>query len=334
MSKYAGLYFLVGLALWTLASAQGRKTVLQPRMALAGVIAFLVFLPNIVWNALHDWPTVGHTADNANWQGNLFNPGEALGFFLDQFGVFGPLTFAAFLALAVLSLMGRLKTIPNLSLLLSLSLPILAIGIAQAFISRAHANWAATAYVAAVLLLALSVTRLHWVRVAALISIGLHTVAMAGLYSFAVRPALADAVGLSNAFKRVRGWDEMAADIAMTARALDVDVVVAADRMITAELLYYGRSWLMPVLSWDADGVVQHHFEMTAKWTPEAGGRVLFVAREREVEEIRASFDSLTNIDSVTVSTGKNLTRTVHLFLLEGPTDKAPQRTPDGSGTR
>ena len=65
--------------------------------------------------------------------------------------MFGPILFGALLVI-VWRCWRRGEWPGHVRLLLSFSLPIIAIVTAQAFISRAHANWAAPAYVAATVL--------------------------------------------------------------------------------------------------------------------------------------------------------------------------------------
>jgi len=106
LAKYAALYVLLGLALWSLASRPARVALLRPQ-SLAAVAAFgLVIVNNILWNRENGFITVAHTADNANWGADLLNPGEGLEFFGAQFGVFGPILFGALLWLTARALRG------------------------------------------------------------------------------------------------------------------------------------------------------------------------------------------------------------------------------------
>jgi 4-amino-4-deoxy-L-arabinose transferase-like glycosyltransferase len=57
LSKYSGLFLAPGVLLWLLASAEGRAALRRPGPWLAGLLAALIFLPNLVWNATHGWET-------------------------------------------------------------------------------------------------------------------------------------------------------------------------------------------------------------------------------------------------------------------------------------
>jgi 4-amino-4-deoxy-L-arabinose transferase-like glycosyltransferase len=115
--------------------------------------------PNLVWNALNGFATVSHTAANASWsESERFQGAELLDFLGGQFGVFGPLPFAVLAAGAVVMAARRRLTAED-RLLLCLVLPPLLIVSAQAFATRANANWAVAAYAPASVLVAAWLTR-------------------------------------------------------------------------------------------------------------------------------------------------------------------------------
>jgi 4-amino-4-deoxy-L-arabinose transferase-like glycosyltransferase len=159
LSKYAMLYFLIGLVLTCLLDAPTRRAILTPRGLVAGVIAALIVAPHFAWNAANDFATVSHTVDNANLGGELFNPENAVTWFADQLGMFGPVSF---IALLVGLFLYRSRTGPEASperWLLCFILPVLVFILGQAVLSRAHANWTATAYPGAALLVAIWFSR-------------------------------------------------------------------------------------------------------------------------------------------------------------------------------
>ncbi|MEL7029493.1 MAG: glycosyltransferase family 39 protein, partial [Pseudomonadota bacterium] len=97
LSKYAMIYFVIGMVAATLFRADARR-VLYGKTGLAiAATAVLIISPNLLWNVTHDFSTVSHTAANANWGASLFNADKLVKFLTDQFAVLGPLFFAAFL---------------------------------------------------------------------------------------------------------------------------------------------------------------------------------------------------------------------------------------------
>ena len=151
MGKYAMMYF--ALCALLAAVLQPTARIRMGETALAALLALLVFAPNILWNIANDGTTVRHVVeDNASWDGIRLNFDELALFLLSQAGVFGPILFVVLLGAAVLALRGKLRG-PDLTLLL-MCLPIILFVSGQALMSRAYANWAATAYVAAPILVA------------------------------------------------------------------------------------------------------------------------------------------------------------------------------------
>ncbi len=169
LSKYAMVYFFIGIALAALIDPPTRKALLTRRGALAGLIAALIVAPHFWWNAAHDFQTVSHTVDNANLGGDLLNPENALTFFVDQLGVFGPISFLALIFGLVFMQWRRGDDAAPERWLLCFILPVLILILAQSVLSRANANWAATAYpaasvlVVAWLLRASATRRLWWI---------------------------------------------------------------------------------------------------------------------------------------------------------------------------
>ena len=86
-------------------------------------------------------------------------------------------------------------------------LPALIVISGQAFLSRANANWAASAYPAGVLLL--TAWGLAHARKWFFGGLALNAALALFLIVLTMFPAVADALGQSNAFKRMRGWEAM-----------------------------------------------------------------------------------------------------------------------------
>src|SRR5215207_3234800 len=72
-----------------------RKLLLSKWLWLGGLVALVVFLPNVLWQVAHGWPTV-EVLRNADKNQNL--PISPLGFFKGQLELTHPLTFPVWLA--------------------------------------------------------------------------------------------------------------------------------------------------------------------------------------------------------------------------------------------
>ncbi|MGF1456904.1 MAG: glycosyltransferase family 39 protein [Alphaproteobacteria bacterium] len=369
LAKYAMVYFVGGLFLLTLFDRATRRIFWPWRGLLALVVAGVIIAPHILWNVENGFATVEHTAANANWSGDLFNPDRFGKFFVDQFGVFGPVLFAAllwsFFTLRGGSSLGepaRFNGAPAIDrsaldagagapvemgsgerahlvpFLLCFTLPPLLIVGAQAFISRAHANWAATAYVAATVLVVawLSQTRRRWLLA---VSFLLHIIGGVVFSTMMLSPDLVDRLGRANDFKRMRGWNEIGAEVRWRALAGQGDrrftAVLMDDRKAFAEMTYYYQRPNAPLTMWDADGVPQDHYELNNPLTPDLADFVLFVTRKADPRDVLDRFETSTPVASLTSDLGNGRTRTFHFYALEGlrpPTVEAPSQSEDASG--
>ncbi len=325
LAKYAAIYALIGLALHLLISRQARVIWSLKTTALALGAFLLVLAPNLAWNAAHGFSTVQHTAANANWSGqSLFNFQELSDFVLSQFGVFGPIPFAVLVGGAVL-LAVRRRLQPADLLLLCYAAPPLLIVTIQSFISRANANWAGAGYVAGIVLAAawLMRWRARWWLIGAVVM----QAAVAALFLACVlMPPLADTLGLANAFKRAKGWEQMTEEIAN--RALreptgSLSAVAVDDRFMFNAAAYYGREYFgkngePPLKMWVREAHPQNQAETTQPLTAELGKRVLAVSLEPAfAPEMAADFKSVSNYQIVSVWLDSKRRRRAEMFIGE-----------------
>jgi len=287
------------------------------------ILGLAVLSPNLIWNAAHGFPTFSHMEANANWGHARYSVISAVEFVLGQFGVFGPIMMAGFVV-AVWRLQRRAERDDGKVVLAAFSLPILALVIIQSFISDANANWAAVVYVGAI---PLAVSRLlQWLSGRALwISLGLAGAAMVALWGVALKPSLASAVGQSNAFKRMQGWRQLGAAVAMEAEDGRYDTVAAGNRSILAELLFYARPRSAPIRAWDRNAAPHDHFQMAIPLRP-ASHRVLVVIAPAEAPVVTRTFDSFRLIRTVRIPIGGNSARVTQFYDAQGY--KGPQHWP------
>ena len=271
LSKYAMAYFPLALGLALALSARARRAGAGP-LLLAGALGLLLFAPNLAWNLANGAQTFVHTADNAGWRGGL--SWDELGQFLgDQLGVAGPLVFLALLWWALRGPKGP----PERMLLPFVLLP-LALICVQALLSRAHANWAMTAYPAALIVLPgwLAGRRGRWVLRA---SAALHAGVGIAFTVVLLHLPLADALGLSNAVKRLRGWDETRAGVLAAYQAGGYDRLLLDDRELAAHLVWELRGTGIRVAVIDLDGRPDNTYEIALPYAPRPGERLLLVTQ-------------------------------------------------------
>lgn len=285
LSKYAVLYALIGIGLHLAVSADARRA-WTARAAVTAALGFAIVAgPNLMWNATHGFATVAHTADNADWNGgHLFRLNELASFLGAQLGVFGAAPFVVLVGVGgVLAARRRLR--PPDALLLCWAIPPLAIITAEAFISRAHVNWAVTAYLPGSILVAAWLVReparwARWTLVATVVCQGL---VAAGFSLVLLQPGLTDAVGFPNAFAGMRAWREVTGRLVQRARAetavAPLTAVAVDNRYLFNEAAFYGSDFFgrgaPPLRAWVGAGGARNQAQLVAPLTAGESGRVL-----------------------------------------------------------
>nr|WP_275982055.1 glycosyltransferase family 39 protein [Frigidibacter sp. ROC022] len=272
LSKYAAVYYLLCALL-----ALGLRPRLDLRQAAGFLLGFvLAASPNILWNLGNGLTTVQHTLDNADW---VRDPGAKASlnlaglseFFFSQFAVFGPVLFGTLLWLGA----GWRNRPAELRRLLWFALPIVALVCGQALLSRAYANWAATAYLAGTLAVIpwLARNARAWLRVS-------FAVNMVFCLAFPLATVFADRLVVNGQplLNRYLGRAEISRQIIAEARKQGLTTVVAEDRDILADLFYTGRDSGLDFRAVPSRGRAPHHYALRYPLDPAGTETVLWVA--------------------------------------------------------
>lgn len=311
LSKYAMLYFLAATAAGLVFSSTGKR-LLKPPLIVTGVIAFLLFLPNILWNAQHDFHTLSHTAANARWGAELIKPLNLIAFLGGQFAVFGIIPFAVF-AYALFHFRKRV-TDQRFLLLLIFSVTPLLIVAGQAFLSRAHANWAAAAYPAGTLLftaILLEMKKDSLIKA----SIAIHSFIFVTFMIGVLNVSLIDRTGLSAAARDLRGWEKQTS--AIMGYADGYDAVLIDDRYLMGEMLYHQKNSPVPLAAIDPNASIDNHYEAFIRFDPTQMKRVLFVTTRDDAAHVDYRFRNIKELGAVSAELD-GADRNYTLFALSG----------------
>lgn len=245
-SKYTSILMPVGVVIAVLCRPNLRVRLAEPGPYVACVIATLIFLPVLRWNAAHQWLSFGfqiHHGLASPTKPNVFAPLKRLGDLVGgQAGLVSPILF-------VLLAIG---TIRGLQRVASDAAFVLAVVAAFTFLffcysatrQRVEANWPAPAYIAAIPLLATVATSdalRAWLRggiwLAAVLSILIY---LHAAFAILPLPPRKDPVA------RAAGWDDLADAVDRERRrdilAPDARVWVAAERYQDASELAFHLS--------------------------------------------------------------------------------------------
>ena len=315
LAKYAMAMFPVGLALFFMLSPAERRRLSWRGPALALVLAFLCYLPNLIWNLEHGFVSYKHTADNANLAGALVRPFKGIEFLASQFGVFGPIPFA--LLLVALARPRPLIADWRSRLLVSVLLPLAAMMVVVAFLSRANANWSAPLYVSAtVLVVAWAIERGRAWLLGVAIAMHLAVAGIAAGYHDLARIAGIELSGRTDPFKRLLGWRALGDGVGNVLDRHPGTALLMEDRMDLATMIYWARppAWA----KWSPSGRIRDHWDLTANLDRMPSARFILATPNPKPDDILGRFDKVTTLGTAGGRVYRDLDRTHHLFLLEG----------------
>jgi len=294
LSKYAMVFFLLGIvvdAVWRHSADPVWK---RTKFWSATTLALVLYIPNFMWNWSSGFSSYIHTGENINIGGDHLNPLKALEFFSSQFAVFGPVLFTMYLIIVFRRLvLGQDRPLldDTQRRLFAYSLPIVVLITIEAFFTRAHANWAATAYVAATVLVVgefLKINRGGWLKA----SLAIHVFAAILLYNFDLiaRTLNVPVTPLLDPARRMRGWDH-AGDWATELQIEFPGVrLLFDDRKVMSALIYYARPNPFDAVMWNPTVKRNNHYEIMTELSTAVGENFLYVVRHDSPERASMSF--------------------------------------------
>ena len=215
-------------------------------------------------------------------------------------------------------------------MMLAFCLPLIGIIAVQGFLSRAHANWAAMAYVSGVVVVIATLVReadRRWLGA----SYGLHGALLLGLIAATSTAGLYRAPFKGDPLARTMGWHALAdavRDEVSRARAAGAPfaAVLCDKRAVTAELIYYMRDEPTPVVAYRSGGKPRDHFELSRPFTAGTGEPVLLVSLsgatdeggEAAMPQVGRAFARAEKAGERDIPAGLGATRHVTFLILSG----------------
>jgi 4-amino-4-deoxy-L-arabinose transferase-like glycosyltransferase len=300
LAKYAMAYWLISAFGFVLLRPSERRHLRGLGIAVA--VATLFYLPNVWWNWSHGFATYLHVRDNAELRGNLFHPAEFGEFLISQLGVFGPVYFAAMLVLfAAPTRFGG----PPARLLSAFAWPTLAIVFIVSLLSRAQPNWAAPAYVSAVVLVVGAALERGWRRTVTF-SIALHLAAAIAVFggSEIIAHAGLNVPAKLDPLHRLRGWRTLGDAVAAQLAAHSGMRLMADDREVLAALIYYVHPHPFDAVAWDPIPGISNQWDLENNLSRHRGASFLAVTVHNLAEQMRPDFVELTEVTTIDIVSG------------------------------
>lgn len=318
LSKYSMAFFAVGALALVLVDRDARRQLANPRMYAAILLAALVFAPNLWWNAQNQFVSVQHTAEISELDRDLLHPAKLGEFVVAQFGVMGPLLFAA-LAWVGLRHGRRLLAEPRLRLAAVFSLPVLGAFLVLALLSRAFANWAAMAYVAGCLLLALWFVgrgKAGWLKA----GIAVNLLAAMFIYHYHALMGMAgvELARKTDPYARITGWRGFGGQAQAYLAGQPGARLLGDDRKYLAELIYYIRPHPFSARLYNPSGTLDDHYALKHDLKVDPAGSFVFVSRHTPLASLERDFTQARLLGEISQPVRKHSVLGAQVYLVSG----------------
>ncbi|MGD8940727.1 MAG: glycosyltransferase family 39 protein [Gammaproteobacteria bacterium] len=298
LSKYNMIVFPMSVLFFLGFHPQYRQLLKRPGVYVAMVVSVVVFLPNLIWNAQHGFPTFQHTAEISRLGQKTLHFDELGAFLGGQLGVFGLIFFP--LMLYIFSRAKSLWDSESYRFLICFALPFIAIICLQAFLGRAHANWATPTYVGGCILVAAYLINHQRIKIW-LIAIAINLLLTVTVYHW---HDFANAFDIkltakTDPFKRVQGWREVAKPVERILAQYPSAILLADTRDTLAELIYYVKPHPLNAVAWNPHGALENHYELVTTMDDKLGKDFIYVTEKSDLPLIRQSFESVQELTEI-----------------------------------
>ncbi|MCI4662853.1 MAG: glycosyltransferase family 39 protein [Neomegalonema sp.] len=316
LGKYTMIAFVIGAIAFALLSREGgwRGRIPLWGLILSVVFALIVLAPNLWWNAQNGFATIAHVGDNANMAGGpKYNFAKAAEFFAAQAAIFGPLLFVGLFWLII---SGDWRADESYRMLLWLTLPLILGMTVQAFLSRAHPNWSAPAYIAGTLAVAaFALDRGKTWLLRGSVVIGLLVLIAFTALAVVYDRSHADLPRKFDPFKKMRPGPPICE------KALghwhDGEKLLSDDRRLLAECMFAGSLSTSDIAIWNADGVPGNHYELIASLRPGDEGPFILVMT-RAPGAMLDRFEEAQALDAGEIRTHADRSAAYHVYRVTG----------------
>lgn len=232
LSKFTFALLPIGLLIFILLS-EYRKVLFRKGIWIAAIIASMIWLPNILWMANHEWITLTHTKSISGVEQSSLDLSSFTNFSLSQFAVFGPLS----LSLLLISFFKSGARDSRWWFLLVSASPLMLLVLMQSLQSDANMNWATPSYVGFVVLLALWLSNSP--RLTAFVFLSNLTIVSAIYHYDDIAKYLDfELTDSTDPFSRQRGWAELASKTSVFLNQCSDAALLSESREVLAQIRF------------------------------------------------------------------------------------------------
>ena len=316
-SKYNMLIFPLSVVLYLWSDPPLRQQFKRPGLYVSLVVAALVFVPNLLWNADHGFPTFQHTAEISELGEKTLHFDKLAAFLGSQLGVFGLVLFPLMLYIFV-----RAKSLWHSEayrLLICFAFPFLALISLLAFFGKANANWATPTYIAGCILVTAFLIHKQQLKIW-IIAVTINMLlAIVAYHWHDITSALHIPLTAKNdPYKRVQGWEELAKPVERILKQYPSAILLGDSRNTMAELIYYVKPHPFNAVVWNPRGELQDHYDLTTTMNDKIGKDFIFVTEQTDLPLLQASFDHVTFLKDIHVEIHKDYALNRQVYYLQG----------------
>ena len=301
LSKYTMILFLPSFILYLFMVGQLKQVVNDPGVFWAFLFAFVLLLPNLYWNYSHEMVSFLHLYEISQLDKKRFDLLELLVFWFSQVGVLGLVTSYLFFRYC---LMNSVRAIQDRDCAFWFCFFIVYIGAisAQAFLSRAFANWAAPCYVTAIIWLSHELVKANKLRLLN-IAILVNLFSMCIMYHYETLYDLFDIplTTKTDPKRHVRGWRALGTAVSPILSEHPGYLLLADNRKVLSELIYYVQPHPMNAVLFNASHELRNTFHLTQDLNQYRDQNFLWVTRSSSPEAMGIYFNKVTYVQTIVI---------------------------------
>ncbi len=314
LSKYSMVIFLPCAVIFLLWNKERRVHLFSYKFIIALLVAFFVFLPNILWNLENKFVSFSHTAEISQLDRKWFHVGNFFEFIGLQAAIMGPIFF-----FALIFLLANRNYSEKEKLLFSFSIPFLFIMMTLSFISRAFGNWAAPVYIAIavwVTYFIISIRRSYLIYLS--IAIGFLIIPPIYFYDGFLKTISIPLRYKNDIWNRGRGFRELGAYISDLKKSYPDTGLLTEERKQFAMLGYYVKPYPHDMVKWKIGDNIDDHYDLTTTMEDKVGKDFIFVTGIRDTARaIAPSFEFSKKLDEVTIVIEGDYKRTYEIYYMK-----------------